>query len=1376
MNSKWQISRVGLIDFWYYDEEEFDFVDGRMLLRGANGSGKSVTMQSFIPLLLDGNMRPERLDPFGSRARKMENYLLEDGDEREERTGYLYMELKREAGDGCLSLGIGMRARKNKKLESWYFCITDGRRIGRDIFLYKDLANKITCSRLELKNRIGEGGRVMESQGEYAQCVNRLLFGFETQGEYKELLELLIQLRTPKLSKDFKPTVINEILSSSLQTLSEDDLRPMSEAIENMDSLKTNLDTLNDGIRAARLIERVYDQYNRIVLYDKALLFTDAAKAYRKAEETGEKAAAELTENSEKAVLEQQSYEKLCREEEILRAEKSSLDKSDAARLKEEEVRLSSELLEKREEQKAKTRQEQEKKDKQIDARERIRAGEEKNESLWDEIEKDLEEMGEELESVPFDEFDFMKNELFAEPGKTYAFSAHHQLLNNYTDKVRQGKEALSEEKNARERYDRSLKELDLCRDERDKAEREVRLYENLLNETKAELTEQLYFWEKQNQEFKLSPEILQGMSRQIEGYEMGKDYSEIRDLAKPLLYEAERRLAGELLGLEKELEERRKELADMEAELEEWENRKDPEPEQPEKIRENRRLLRERGIPYFQFYKTVDFVQELDAGQADRLEEALLEAGLLDALIVPAEYRETIYALDPGVCDRYIFSDVSHVRDNLMQALDVDNGENDILFYQTISNILSAVGFRDGKGQDEPNGERDGSGGPQPGGAWIDRDGNYRLGILEGTVAKDYKARFIGVRARENYRKEKIGELSAGCEELRRLVTDLEEKKEENKSRTERLKTEWDAFPKETDLKTAAKELADHEYLLDLRSGKLKEQQEITEKDRKQMDEAALRAQEICRKCYLAPRLDVFGNALAALARYSEILSGLQTAHGEYLNGRSYVEGQQEYAEELEQDLDDIRYDLGRILLKIRELEGRLASVRDQLELTDYEQIRERLDHCILRLGQIPEEREACARRQEALRTEGELLQEKIRENEMRKQELLAKKKKYEKIFEAEYRLEYVDWSFVVTDDMEDQAGKVCAMLSGSFGNKKQADLFGSLQAVFHQNRGYLLDYQITLQTLFEELDEENGFLEMSVKRIDILGKYRGRPVKFKELIEKMSGDAAAVSRLLSDKDRELFEDILANTISKKIRGRIQASRRWVEKMNALMESMQTSSGLRLSLRWKNRRAETEEQLDTKALVELLQKDAEIMREEEVEALSRHFRSKIGEARKIAGEAGAVQSFHAVMREVLDYRKWFEFQLECQKTGEKKRELTDRVFFTFSGGEKAMAMYVPLFSAVVAKYAGARPDAPRLISLDEAFAGVDEMNIRDMFRLMVEFGFNFMINSQILWGDYDTVPGLAIYQLIRPENAKYVSVISYIWNGKTRELVTGGE
>ena len=316
-----------------------------------------------------------------------------------------------------------------------------------------------------------------------------------------------------------------------------------------------------------------------------------------------------------------------------------------------------------------------------------------------------------------------------------------------------------------------------------------------------------------------------------------------------------------------------------------------------------------------------------------------------------------------------------------------------------------------------------------------------------------------------------------------------------------------------------------------------------------------------------------------------------------------------------------------------------------------------------------------------------------------------------------------------------------------------------------------YLHEYFPTIHTVFDDILVPESLGEFQVKRINITGKYRGVTIEFKKLVEKLISDVEEQARLLSDRDRELFEDILANTLSKKIRAKIQSSKRWVESMNQLMKSMQTSSGLKLSLKWKSKKALKEEQLDTRKLVDILQKDYDIMRPEEITQLSQHFRSKIDEARKTAGESDGVQSFHSIMKEVLDYRKWFEFQLEYQKTGEKKKELTDRTFFTFSGGEKAMAMYVPLFSAVAAKYEGARSDAPRMISLDEAFAGVDEMNIKDMFRLMVEFEFDFMMNSQILWGDYETVPEIAVYQLIRPENVKYVTVISYIWNGKVRSL-----
>lgn len=254
MNSRWQSNKIGLINFWYYDNQEFSFIKGRMLLRGSNGSGKSVTMQSVIPLLLDGNMNPERLDPFGSRDRKMSSYLLEDDDGLDERTGYLYIEFKRQDNETYLTIGMGIRARRGKNLDKWYFALTDGRRIGKDFFLYKDMGEKVTLSKKELANRIGDGGRVIERQADYMQYVNKQLFGFETADEYKELLDLLIQLRTPKLSKDFKPSVINDILSDSLQALSDEDLRPMSEAIENMDTMNMNLKSRKEAKQAAEKI------------------------------------------------------------------------------------------------------------------------------------------------------------------------------------------------------------------------------------------------------------------------------------------------------------------------------------------------------------------------------------------------------------------------------------------------------------------------------------------------------------------------------------------------------------------------------------------------------------------------------------------------------------------------------------------------------------------------------------------------------------------------------------------------------------------------------------------------------------------------------------------------------------------------------------------------------------------------------------------------------------------------------------------------------------------------------------------------------------------------------------------------------------------
>lgn len=100
------------------------------------------------------------------------------------------------------------------------------------------------------------------------------------------------------------------------------------------------------------------------------------------------------------------------------------------------------------------------------------------------------------------------------------------------------------------------------------------------------------------------------------------------------------------------------------------------------------------------------------------------------------------------------------------------------------------------------------------------------------------------------------------------------------------------------------------------------------------------------------------------------------------------------------------------------------------------------------------------------------------------------------------------------------------------------------------------------------------------------------------------------------------------------------------------------------------------------------------------------------------------------------------------------------------------MAMYVPLFAAVNAQYKKAEnSDHPRMIALDEAFAGVDDKNISSMFALVERLDFDYIMNSQVLWGCFETVRGLKIAELLRPQDSSIVTVIHYIWNGQERVL-----
>ncbi len=1354
MNSRWQANKIGLINFWYYDEQEFPFVKGRMLLRGSNGAGKSVTMQSVIPLLLDGNMSPERLDPFGSRDRKMSSYLLEEDDGREERTGYLYLEFRRQESETWFTIGMGIRARRGKPLDKWYFSLTDGRRIGKDFYLYKETDEKVTLSRKELENRIQGGGKVFDRQNEYMEYVNRQIFGFETVEEYKEMLDLLIQLRTPKLSKGFKPSVINDILSDSLQPLSDEDLRPMSEAIENMDVMSMNLKARQEGKQAAEKINRVLDRYNRLELYEKAVHCEENQKELA-ALLREEKSRKQNLQECEIRVRElEQHRSELDAEKAALEMERESLSKSDAVALKQKEIDLASRIAEKETTLKEKETQLAAKQEQYIETEAKQREEQDKEYQKEQELTDLLEEMQDEADEMAFEEHGFFQMELKEAFRKPYSFDTHQKQFEKTQQGIRQGLLILQEAELQQRQVEELLRKREKYQRETDAAERRVNEVEAVLVQTQNEWKEKFYSWSGKNQELILSGELQRELAQFAENYDEQSDFAGVRRAVadvwiekKGILESQNRQDQEQILRLQKEYEEKRQEL-------EEWENHREPEPFRSEAVLKNRERLRERKIPYQEFYKVIEFAQNLDQTACDRLEEALLSMGILDALVIEEQYKEQVLHMDPGCCDKYLFVTKQRAKKSILDVLDLNDSVNDIFFNQRIIGILENIAY-----------DADGI-------TAVSADGVYQIGVLTGTVTGTYEAGFIGTRAREQNRLMKIKVCKEAMEVLSGEIKALQEKLEKQKQRIRVLGEEYAALPSDEDLRTAYRMLLDAQHeaeQLKKESGRLDAQiQDITEKLRELKKEAL----QIAEKLYLVCRYEVFRNADAAAGRYGQHFAQLKAGHELYLQIVYHQNELKLRLDDLDADLDQIRYDMGNTEAALKRERAEYRSVQEQLKLTDYEEIRDRLDTCMKWLNEYPHELQKCVEEKGRKEQQIRHLQEQIERSAEIIQSCESKGAYLRRCFETERALGYVG----LPEESGEDAGMVRSSLEPDCQNLQKETVIRNLNEIYFGNRGFLNDYHLTQTEIFGELEEQAGPGYPTAKRLDIFARYQGVKIPFGKLLLHLEEEIEELQELIKAGDRELFEDILANTMSRKIRGKINSSNTWVEKMNVLMEAMNTSSGLKLSLRWRSKTAEHEDQLDTKELVGLLKKDYRLMREEEAARLSLHFRSKVEEARRHAKDSGGMVSFYQVMKETLDYRKWFEFQLFYQKSGERQKELTNSAFGTFSGGEKAMAMYVPLFSAVVAKYQGGRADAPRLISLDEAFAGVDNKNIRDMFRLMTEFQFDFIINSQVLWGDCDTLDALAIYQLLRPENAKFVTVMPYLWNGQMKEMVEDEE
>lgn len=1335
------MNRAGFVNFWYYDNEVFQFEDGRLLLRGSNGSGKSVTMQSLIPLLLDGNKSPDRLDPFGSRARKIDNYLLDENSELDERTGYIFIEFIKDESNSYITIGLGIRAKKNTPVMSWGFCIVDGRRVGINFSLTKTTIGDIPLTKKELQNRISDGGYVFDSMNEYKEKVNSLLFGYEDIEDYSDLIKLLIQLRSPKLSKDFKPTVLYEIMTNSLQTLSDDDLRPMSEAIESMDTTKIKLENLYGAERACKKINDVYDKYNRVLLFDKSFDYLNFNKSYQNKLDEINRVNNKIQESNRLIDEGKKELEDIDISEKRYKQENESLKLRDEYKLEQEKNEKETILKDKKEKLNKKNELLNRKTGKVKDIEDEIKKYSENFEKCYKEIRAYVKDLQQKSDDIGFSEFEFMCEEFIDNINEQYDFTITKRRFNEYSEKIKKATDLLKIKKEKSEIYKQNEASLDDATKQIEGCERNVKLSEQMLTDIKDEYIEAVNLYSINNQYLKIQRDKLEKISEEIYSYSTEKHFDHIYSIFTECFNEYNSYFNLEILAKEKEVSDKIEEINKLIEKVEKWQNTKDPEPERKEEVINNRNKLDELNIPYIPLYKALEFNNDVNDEYKGTIEESLIELGLLDALIIPEKFKTTVLKLEGDICDKYIFSDPKYLSYELSSMMHIDKSYADVK--NGIDEVLKSILLDN----------TDNS-------TFISSDGVYGMGILKGRVTGKYKARYIGVSARKQLKEEKIQELTNQINDLNYEKLNLENQLNDLKIKLSILNDEKNKFPSNKDLDIAKNTLK--EAYEDLKRSKdvFDKANEKLQLAKEELAKAKEDSYYACEKIYIEPKqYERYITAIDICNDYDKLYSSLIGEHKVYLNNYDYAQGRKVELEEVEYEISEIRVEIRDLGREIIELNDRIDSILEQLKLYDYEAIKSRIQENIRMLDtEIPRLRKLTEKKVYSNENEIKNCNQSLEKLDIERINEKEKLDEATNVFLDEYRLGLI-YDYDENIDIKGIANKINSDLEYL---KSQRDNFGNisqnLSNVYYQERHSLSEYILSLDNLNN--------------RMVISARQSGKNITFIDLVKQIADSIEIQKQLIKDKDREIFEEILFNNLNKIIRAKIFQSKEWVKEMNDLMESLDTSSGLTFSLRWRGKKADSEEEISTEELVELLEKDPRLLREDDKEKFTAHFKSKIERARNLALDQGESKGFHAIIKELLDYRQWFEFQLYFTKTNEKKKELTNNAFFQFSGGEKAMAMYVPLFSAVSARYSSAEKDCPRIISLDEAFAGVDSKNIRDMFKLLRELKLGFIINSQVLWGDYDTVPRLGISEILRPNNSNVVSIIRYIWNGKSREMV----
>jgi uncharacterized protein (TIGR02680 family) len=1332
--ARWQPLRLGIVDLFYYDQEEFAFRDGRLLLRGNNGTGKSKVLALTLPFLLDGDLSAHRVEPDADPNKRMDWNLLLGGEHpNPDRLGYAWLEFGRltDAGPAFWTIGCGMKASAGRGITGHWFFVTD-QRVGEELTLVDATRTALQADRLQ--DAIGTRGAIYRRARDYRRAIDERLFGLGDQ-RYGALIDLLIKIRAPQLSKRPDERGLSAALTGALPPLDQALIADVAEAFRALEEDGEELSAMVEARDASERYLATYRAYARMATRRRATPVRQAQTVYERmsrdlteAEEQHARAQAELAKARE-------TLDALRLEQTTLEAHRQALENDPAAR----------------------------------SARELRRAAEDAGAAgrRFEEAQRGLDRIAQRVLQLRTRLADATAETETAasDLASVYAVATEHAdgsriaaAIAEALDEALAGSDPASPRGRCETLVARQQTAIDRVLTLVQRTEQACSALANARASTEQLVAEHAEVTTSRDNAREAAHELGVEYARGVRAHLDSANELTIPDpaatfaaldvwletlsganpvdLAVPAAgREAARRIERAQVHANAGAEETNTAIAELERELAELESGVHPTPPAPYTRGAGGRDKRT-GAPFWQL---VDFREDLSLDDRAGIEAGLEAAGILDGWVTPSGEL-----IDPDTEDVLVAAaGFAPVGRRLGDALIPATGDTAGVSEDDVNRILDAIGLGD---SDAP--------------VWVGHSGRFNNGVLRGAWHKPAAA-FIGHSAREAARQTRLAELRQRLESAHAEFAAIERQLAELGRRRAELERELTALPSDAAVRESnsvlrAIETALTAVLQRLGSARAAEQralaaeQEAREtldadaadlglpsggEELTQVGTALARLREALAELW--PALARRVRADHARTRVSEDVVAAEAEGGEAAARRTEIEHQLAAAVERH---DTLQATVGDA---IAELERKRGEVTRGLAVNASAQ-RETED----RLGNAQRADGAADARR------SELIQQLVAATDARRTAVDGLRRF------ATTGLIAVALPDVVVPDPRDEWNVTQAL---------------RLAREIEQALSDDADEESRWQRLQRLVSDELGALADALRRhgnnaasypreegIVVEVSFRGRTTSLPELSAALAEEVQARQQLLDSREREILENHLVGEVASTLQELIAAAETRVVETNRELADRPTSTGMQLRLRWTVNPDAPDGLPDARS--RLLRQTSDAWSEADRTAVGGFLQNQIKAVR--AQDATGTWLDH--LTHALDYRQWHRFTVE-RRQGNAWHSAAG----PSSGGERVLAASLPLFAAASSYYSSAgNPHAPRLVMLDEAFAGVDDRARAKCLGLLAAFDLDVVMTSEREWGCYAEVPGLAIAQLSRIEGVAAVLVTRWEWDGAMRVRV----